>query len=521
MVRKKMRRGGHLFAAIAWSPLAFALAASAHAQEATGSSAQASAQQSNGAPMAMPMKSMPMAQAQAAGDDRQILLDRIDQLEQRLAAMEARLANGAPASPPAQASAAPSTPGDANPAPTAAASSNAELEARVASLEENVVLSEPKATVKKIEVWVDANGNQYDHPVEGAKPQISYQRETTSRRQSIGEEIEAALADAEEHSVRIGVSSTLTLQNAQQLQGPKSPAAGHSYALASADITFTAGLAQNTMFFADVVGLSGNPPDQEIGGLTLLNSYTARLSRQNELNLREAWIKTQLFNQRVDVTAGRVDLTNYFDNNVGANDETTQFLSDALVNNPALGLSSNGAGIVVAYQPYSSLSVRVGAQQSNPLATSLSESIYSLAEVSYLARPFGLPEGNYRVWFRTDNTAGSRRDAWGVSLDQKLTPNILLFGRYGQGDVGPDRVKFASAGFQFANTIVLSPLDVWGLGYAHTEIGLAKEDLGEIYYNLHLTERLRLSAHVQYVRENDNVTVRSFLLPGLRLQAQF
>ena len=36
--------------------------------------------------------------------------------------------------------------------------------------------------------------------------------------------------------------------------------------------------------FADIVGLSGAPPDAEIKGLTLLNSYTARLVRQNEVN---------------------------------------------------------------------------------------------------------------------------------------------------------------------------------------------------------------------------------------------
>jgi hypothetical protein len=40
-------------------------------------------------------------------------------------------------------------------------------------------------------------------------------------------------------------------------------------------------------------------------------------------------------------------LTNYFDHNVAANDETSQFISDALVNNPALGLAINGVGATV------------------------------------------------------------------------------------------------------------------------------------------------------------------------------
>ena len=65
---------------------------------------------------------------------------------------------------------------------------------------------------------------------------------------------------------------------------------------------------------------------------------------QNQLNLREAWLRTELFGQRLALTAGRLDLTNYFDQNALANDESTQFLSDALVNNQMLGLSSNGTG---------------------------------------------------------------------------------------------------------------------------------------------------------------------------------
>ena len=75
---------------------------------------------------------------------------------------------------------------------------------------------------------------------------------------------------------------------------------------------------------------AGAPPDAEIPSLTLLNSYTARLVHQNEVNLREAWLRTELFSQKLALSAGRLDLTNYFDRNATANDETTQFISDAL-----------------------------------------------------------------------------------------------------------------------------------------------------------------------------------------------
>ena len=130
----------------------------------------------------------------------------------------------------------------------------------------------------------------------------------------------------------------------------------------------------------------------EIHGLTLLNSYTARLVRQNEVNVREAWLRTELFSQKLALSAGRLDLTNYFDRNVVANDETTQFVSDALVNNPVLVLPTNGTGVVGLFDPKNGWTFKAGFQQTNSDATNLTESIYTLSEVGYVARPPGLED---------------------------------------------------------------------------------------------------------------------------------
>ena len=87
-----------------------------------------------------------------------------------------------------------------------------------------------------------------------------------------------------------------------------------------------------------------------------------------------------------------------------ANDESTQFISDALVNNQMLGLSSNGTGFATEFDPKNGFRFKFGLQQSNTDATNLSDSLYTLTEVGYTFTPFALPEGTYRVWFRTDNT---------------------------------------------------------------------------------------------------------------------
>lgn len=397
------------------------------------------------------------------------------------------------------------------------------LEQRLTEFESTTVLSEPETRVKRIEIWVDKDGNQYDHEVPGSKRAVTYQRERAYRRQTINEKIEQALADAKDQSVGLGVDATTVAQLASRTAGDPILANRNAYALASADLFFTAKLAQHTIFFADVVALSGSPPDREIPSLTLLNGYTARLVNQNELNLREAWLRTEFFGQRLALIAGRLDLTNYFDRNAAANDETTQFLSDALVNNPALGLSSNGTGMATVFDPKNGFNFKFGIQQSNPDAANLSDSIYSLAEAGYVARPPGLGEGNYRVWYRWDNTAANRTNAVGISFDQRIIPTLTAFGRVGSAEVLGGHNRFYSAGIQIQNGAVFNPLDTWGIGYAQIDpLSGRREKLAEGYYNFRLTERLRLSFHLQRVLDSESGASRfGYFLPGVRLQASF
>ena len=399
----------------------------------------------------------------------------------------------------------------------------ATLEQRLTELETTTVLSEPETRVRRVEVFVDPSGGVHEEPVAGAAPTVTYQRERVYRRQTIGEKIEEALEDADQRNVTIGVDAALGTQFAGRTRGDIE-ANRRAYALASADLFFTAGIAQNTIFFADIVGLSGSPPDAEIPSLTLLNGYTARLVRQNELNLREAWLRTELFGQRLALSAGRLDLTNYFDQNAFANDETTQFISDALVNNQMLGLSTNGTGVGAEFDPKNGFRFKFGFQQSNTDATNLSDSLYTLSEVGYTFTPFALPEGTYRVWFRTDNTAPALiRKGVGLSFDQKLTSAVGLFARYGTQEVDAGDDHFYSAGFGFQNGFILNPQDTWGIGYARMELASGEQEhLAEGYYNFQLTERLRLSFHLTRVLDRPDAETRfGYLLPGIRFQAAF
>lgn len=399
-----------------------------------------------------------------------------------------------------------------------------ELEKRLVELEASTVLSDPETRVKRVEVFVDDNGIEHKTHIPGSQKMVTYQRERFYRRQTINEKIEEALADAESRNIQLGVDAAIVLQNVQQTKGTKTPADGSTYQLASTDIYFTAGLAQNTLFFADIVGLSGTPQDADTGELAQTNGYGARLIQQNDLSLREAWLMTELWDQQLSLTVGRVDLTNYFDANAAANDETTQFLSDALVNNPALGLSENGAGMALVYDPKGTFSIRAGYQQSTGSATSLSDSFYKLVEVNYRANPFQLGEGNYRAWYRQDNT-GSGLSAYGISFDQKITANTTAFTRYGTNETEgetDDDIHY-SAGVQFNNGLGFNPEDAWGIAYAGSDLANRdKEHLLEGYYNLRIAGKLQFSFHLAYLIDKTAGTgTTAYVVPGTRLQASF
>ena len=399
----------------------------------------------------------------------------------------------------------------------------ATLEQRITDLETSAVLSEPETRVRRVEVYVDPTGQQHDEPVPGAKKEVTYLRERTYRRQTISEKIDAALEDAAKHSVTVGVDAAMATQFASRTKGDAAPE-NSAYALASADLFFTAGIAQNTLFFADIVGLSGAPPDSEIGTLTLMNGYTARLVEQNSLNLREAWLRTEVFKNRLAITAGRLDLTNYFDANAFANDESTQFLSDALVNNQMLGLVVNGVGAATEFDAKNGFRLKFGFQQSSPEPTSLGDSLFTLSEVGYTFTPFSLPEGTYRAWFRTDNSEPDViRKGMGLSFDQKLSPSLGLFARYGQSETDLGHDRFYSAGFSVQHGFIFNPEDTWGVGYANMDLRTGeKENLIEGYYNLLLTEKLRLSFHLSGVVDTPEGGAKfGYIFPGIRFQAAF
>ncbi len=421
------------------------------------------------------------------------------------------------------------------------------LEERLRELESRAVLSEPELLVKQKEIFVCNNGHEYNDGGNGKCPldglplakSFTYQREKVYRRQTISEKIEEVLAGEARKGVSIGISSTATVQDALRLKGNSNEVNGDLFGVGSLDIFFIAKPALYTMFFVDVEAIGGYSPDTQIENISGLTSDSARRTVSKdvnvdgridgrEMNLREAWLSTELLGQRLTITGGILDLTNYFDSNTVANDETTQFITDTLVNNPLLAApGNNGGGLTAVFDSKTGLIFKVGLQRGENAMSNLEKKNYSVFEVDYLSHFRGLPEGHYRLWYRINESTNREDMAWGTSIDQKLTSSVTLFGRFGQQFTSKNVNRddfFYSAGVQFKTPHVFGIQDAWAVGFQSTDLASSgeKETLVEGYYNLFLTDNLRTSFHIQYLADsNVGGANKSYMLPGMRVQLDF
>ena len=223
---------------------------------------------------------------------------------------------------------------------------------RLQALEERLNRLDQVEVVKKTIEYICPGGEILDQPPPGGRcpdgkevPQVreTFRTSSVARRESISDKIEEAIADAESKKVAVGGSARGALQqvlNAGEGQN-------ELFAQGAIDLMLIYQPMVRTMLFIDLEAIGGPGPDQELGSLSRLNADAETLGDQDEkLTVREAWLGLRLVNDRLDTFVGKIDLTNYFDRSAFANDETSQFLNAALVNNPMLKQPANGPGLV-------------------------------------------------------------------------------------------------------------------------------------------------------------------------------
>jgi hypothetical protein len=404
---------------------------------------------------------------------------------------------------------------------------------RIRVLEERLNRLEQVDVIKKTVEYVCPSGEILDQPPpngrcpEGSRPQIreTVRKSSIARRESIAEKIESALQDAEAKKVAVGGAARGGVQQVINGRDGQNKLFGEG----SLDVTFLVRPMARTTLFVDLEAIAGPGPDRRLGSLSRVNADAETLGGQDEkLTAREVWLGLRFINDRLDFFVGKLDPTNYFDRNAFANDETSQFLNAALVNNPMLKQPPNGPGAVVRWDVGRDLSLSLGAHAPNDLGHDLAGGPYGIGEIDFHSARF--IDGNYRLWARSSTLpTDHRRQTWGagVSVDQRLTPQFGVFGRAGFSLIeGTDRTFYAaSTGLQWTGPLWDRPKDRLGVGYSFQREVQGEEQLAEAYYNMFLTDRFSVIGNVEWLFTGPNQvtgkTNRDVVIPGVRAVVGF
>jgi hypothetical protein len=358
----------------------------------------------------------------------------------------------------------------------------------------------------------------------------------------------APLKKAVEGLSKVSISGGATgiLQGTQGVSS-KTEGGDDSFSGGSFDLIFEYEPMKDWKVVLDLEGIGGNGPDN----ITTLHGVNGDLGTTNDtVTILEAYLEGVLWNERLTLTAGKIDATNYIDGNAYAGDETAQFLSGGLVNNGVLTAPGNGPGVRLGVSLVPDLVyLEAVAMSQDPdgdtNTTNRSfEHAYGALEVGFTPKLLGRP-GAYRFWGTFDGDGSRIRKRFGaaedytamgagMSFDQEVAKGLGLFFRLGYRDTDntayTTRTSWSLGGqLGVGNFWSARPDDV--IGVAYSQITPTKRDFGaratdekfvEAYYYWFFNDNFQLSGIVQYVDgRNGSKTLDDVTLLGARVQANF
>lgn len=248
--------------------------------------------------------------------------------------------------------------------------------------------------------------------------------------------------------------------------------------------------------------------------------------------------------ERVIFTLGKIDLTNYFDTNAVANDETSQFLSSGLVNSVAITFpEENGIGARLTAIPVPWLSLSVGWVEHDADLEDVFDNSFLIGEADVMLS-IGKYPGAYRfyLWYNLDDftsfdNPNDSNHNWGagISFDQQLLEPVTAFVRLAFQQDKVSEVAFAwSSGLQLLGTWWKRPEDVAAFAIGQGLLSKNFEDsveapartgdewCVEVYYRVAWNEHLALSLHLQVIdNAGGNKDFDAITLVGGRVRLTF
>lgn len=286
--------------------------------------------------------------------------------------------------------------------------------------------------------------------------------------------------------------------------------------------TFTS-FGKNALLFFDLEAIGGKGPDPHIPNISVLNADAGRTTSADgidRITLLEAWTEFKALRDIFTVTMGKIDLTNYFDNNLHANDETSQFITGVFVNNPVLPVYFNSPGIRFRTTLFGKFYVQYARAMADLDEVDLMKNHIQMLETGFKVFPESNWEANFRV-FGVEHPEVRKRRGFGISVDQLMANTVTVFFRYGKNEhelAGWHGIEKAwSAGLGFKQTFLNRVFNI-GMAYAETFQfeEAVPERVAEIYLSNQLNKWVFFSPHFQWLQEPVK-GVKDHYLGGLRL----
>ena len=312
------------------------------------------------------------------------------------------------------------------------------------------------------------------------------------------------------------------------LQGNISQSKTITTGVGSFDIYAFTSFGAGTLLFFDLEAIGGNGPDEFFPTFANLNGDAGSTQDNDGLDritVLEAWGEFTLLDEMFTITAGKIDLTNYFDNNATANDETLQFLSGAFVNNAAFAVAGNSPGVRVRTTIFKAFYFQFGFSSVHNSGSKLFSEIFKIGSVGYRFFPESDWEANLRV-YGFQHPSAKNSAGFGISFDETVFGKYKLFARYGKNSTAlSDWFGISSAwsaGLSFIENIDNQGINI-GLAYGETmpyNNLLKSEKLLEIYARYQFNKWVYVSPHLQSVWNSQGTTDNHIIL-GVRTHFNF
>jgi porin len=327
----------------------------------------------------------------------------------------------------------------------------------------------------------------------------------------------------------------------------------------SADLQKLLGLDAGILF----LHLEGGWPDAEgidsdsVGSAFGVN---ANAIGNDAIIVKQLFYEGPFFDESLLITIGKIDLTGIFDKNAYADDEITQFLNAAFVDNPTIPFPEYCLGAILTWSINDDwyIMAGVGDAQADRRETGFRTTFqgedyffYALETVvnTQLDSDNGSMPGTYRVGLWNDpqpkansDSVKNNRDDVGIytSCDQVFykenddpddSQGLGIFFRYGYApSKRNDITNFVSFGLQYQGLIDGRDEDVLGLGFARGYFSDSAdvtysddyENAVELYYNTKVNEMFNVSPAVQYITNpGGNSSSKDAFVAGVRVQVIF